>query len=552
MEKIIFKHEDLIGEEDRALLEAVMHMTLKPEDKKNPFVPMYSLGDGRRSMIPKDLTGEQLERLSELMVEVEGDKTIARIADVLWVRRYEGSNCLKYRKIALEHYISFPINVDNWLPRGGAQMLARAVVLARALKDEVALSRISRKVLAALDDDANSKLICRLARFIYYNNLSDIDYLHIIQRVRVVLDESGDHIFAIEECHDLIAKLYRKLGEKNAAYDEIVTKAQQVVAWAKAQGDQLDSGIAQGRLEPVKDELYKLPKNYKEARGLKELIDEVDALLNGAYENGLKTMHHFKSEPIDLMPYIEKAREKVREMDVNHAMVFLLTSYNFSFAKLKEMDQHTILDFFPMRQVDEKGRPVAIDRAEDSNSGGGLSYFRRMNYMSQVEIAVKSGLKPIHEEMRAKYSLGPATFKDLSTRSKSVPLAIREVVAKGLFYGYSGDYETACYILIPQIECILRARFGEKEIVTRLKNADPTKEEEVSLSSLVKNCNKLYDEDLAFELQMLFDSPPYLNLRNDFVHGRMSECNNSVWAFYIWWFVLKRVYEGVFNAESPK
>lgn len=550
MEKITYKHEDLIHEDDRKLLDEVMRMSLNPEDKKHPFVPRCSLGDNGRSMIPEDLTCEHLSRLAELLDEVVDDKVIARIADVLWVRHFRRPNHLKYRMIAAEHYIALPINVKTWIANGVVRMFARAVVLARAIDDNDWLMRISKKVITALDDKTNGNLVGKLALFLYEQDLPDVDPLCVIERLRAKLREADVHIFDLEECHDLIAKWYGRMGDEKAALDEKVAKARVVVAWVKSRGDQLDSGIVQGRLEPVKDELYKLPKAYKEEKGLAELIAEVDALLSGAWKKGLKSMQHFRSEPINLTPYITKYREKVRELDVDHAFVYLLNVYNFSFAELKKLDQHTILDHFAMRQVDEKGRPVTIDMADSSNCGGGLSYFRRMNYMTQIEIAVKSCLRPIHEEMRAKYPLGPATFKDLSVRSKSVPRSIKDVVAKGLFYGSTGDYETACYILIPQLERIIRSGFNEKEIDTRLKGSDPTKEEEVGLSALVKNCNKLYDEDLAFELQMLFDSPPYLNIRNDLLHGRFPECNDSIWMFYIWWFFLKRVYIGIIKAES--
>lgn len=522
--------------EDLALLARVCSPILDFRTKGTPYVPHINLSDGRRTPVPEDLTDSELRRLSEMLPGIDDARLSARIADVLWIRKFGRDKCQSYRDLAIDRYLAVPINAMSWIAGGGEVSLRRAVALAREDKRrrEEILVRISVVVQSSLFGDCGIMMLCPLAQFLLDYNLPNVDESLVVTRLGRGLQEADvRNILLVEEFHETLAAWRKRQGNQAAEYGEIVSKASKVLAWAKAQSPNVEPAVIMGRLEPVKKDLYNLPRTYKESNDLQGLIDDVDKTLETAYHRGSLTMQCFRSDPIDLSGHIRDTKERISGMDQNQALTYLITC--FSFRKSDEQSHvETIFDHISMTQVDGEGRPLAHDQ----------NYFERQEYISRIECAVKGILLPAHQEMYGNHKIAPIAFEDLSKRSDFVPAGMKEVVAKGLFYGYNGDYETACYVLLPQLESILRARLLAKGVVTRVKNADPLKEGEVGLSTLVGYCDQVFDENISYEMKRLFGSVPELNLRNEFLHGKLPDCNQSPWAFYTWWFFLKQVCVG--------
>jgi hypothetical protein len=75
------------GDEQKArvfgVLTSICGMHFKPEDRANPFGPMW-VADGKRSAIPDDVRGRQCEALSTVISQIRHPGLRARLADVVW------------------------------------------------------------------------------------------------------------------------------------------------------------------------------------------------------------------------------------------------------------------------------------------------------------------------------------------------------------------------------------------------------------------------------------------------------------------------------------
>ena len=112
-----------------------------------------------------------------------------------------------------------------------------------------------------------------------------------------------------------------------------------------------------------------------------------------------------------------------------------------------------------------------------------------------------------------------ATSRSFATGSAIVPGTHEGVFARGLHYGYSGDFGAAVHLLVPAIEALVRLHLANAGERTSAIRADGN-ESEIGLSALMEN-ERVVDilgEDVAFELRALLCGPIGPNLRNEVAH----------------------------------
>ena len=108
------------------LLQAVFGFLFQPNNASAPFRPM-SVWEGRRSMIPSDLSDQQLSVLAQAAESVDDPEFRARILDVLWLRRRDVSAA----RAAVDAYLRSGSRLEhpeNWV--ASMQRYERAVRLA--------------------------------------------------------------------------------------------------------------------------------------------------------------------------------------------------------------------------------------------------------------------------------------------------------------------------------------------------------------------------------------------------------------------------------------
>jgi hypothetical protein len=67
------------------LLSSVLGMHFKPEHKNEPFGPMVTFADGRRSAIPEDFRGAHVDVLAHMADRATNPVLRARLCDVCWL-----------------------------------------------------------------------------------------------------------------------------------------------------------------------------------------------------------------------------------------------------------------------------------------------------------------------------------------------------------------------------------------------------------------------------------------------------------------------------------
>ena len=140
------------------LLSAVFSMTLKGGDIKQPFVPSFS-GGGRRSMIPLDLTDDDMNILLDTLALTNDAEYSARIRDLHWLQKRDASSA----KQAVSFYLTSAkaIGIGKFV-NCAIDRLERALRLSRQLNDvalaENAMCSIKSFVDEKISHQSNSGL----------------------------------------------------------------------------------------------------------------------------------------------------------------------------------------------------------------------------------------------------------------------------------------------------------------------------------------------------------------------------------------------------------
>ena len=114
----------------------------------------------------------------------------------------------------------------------------------------------------------------------------------------------------------------------------------------------------------------------------------------------------------------------------------------------------------------------------------------------------------------------------------------KRIVSKGISYFVNDKFEEAFSLIIPQVEASVRRLASLINAPISKVNLDGT-EDYNTLSSILDNdvFKDAIDEDIIFNLKLLFDNKIGLNLRNNFSHGLIDYFGIYEF-FYAFWFYL--------------
>ena len=142
------------------LLSAIAQVHLKPEDRSEPYGPQFVM-NGRRSMIPADIRGDQSAAIAELVPTLQNPGLRARLADMTWFNDRKLASMARHAvdayceavQLVLDGKAEFFDRDRTASSRDGCNMLRRACQIAHATgwKDPEA-SRLKALICAVIRD----------------------------------------------------------------------------------------------------------------------------------------------------------------------------------------------------------------------------------------------------------------------------------------------------------------------------------------------------------------------------------------------------------------
>src|SRR3984893_5946994 len=151
------------------VLTSLCGMHLNPEDRANPFGPMW-VADGKLSAIPDDVRGRQCEALSTVISQIRHPGLRARLADVVWCNDRKSHEAAQIAVAAYCETIT-ALNSEALKPQFGdlgplsmdrLNLMQRALQIASATSKQGELPDHVREVATALYDRTRIEGKCAL------------------------------------------------------------------------------------------------------------------------------------------------------------------------------------------------------------------------------------------------------------------------------------------------------------------------------------------------------------------------------------------------------
>lgn len=519
-------------------LAALCSMHFKLDDPSAPFGPMVIFGDGSRTMLPKDLTDEEVTAIQELYPSVGDPELRARLADVLWL----GIRDYRAAEVAVQAYLESANrleNPDSWV--SGCNRIERAFQLARALNNKKLIEETVRHIEGLLDKYKGEDpkfLSAKLMGLLLSFRRGDAEkYSGFAERAANRAEDQKEWHRA--ENYWTIAAQWRRItgdaeGERRfrELAAETFVKAADAVPSAMVAGAHLESAI----------EAYRRLGNKARAKELHERLIETQNKAIGE----MKAV----STEINLSESSRKARELVKGKNLLEAILALSMIAQIPFVKeLRQLvewiaKEHPIQYLFHMVVFSEEGKKVASrpsmlsDDAEEREEAVRAEMYRQATLYQQTSAV--GIIEPARDQILLEHNPRIEDLLPLLTSNSFVPPGRERLYAKGFYHGVHGDFIAAIHILVPQLENSFRYVLRNHGVVVSGLNAKGVQEQyDLGVLLQMKEFEEIFGEDLTFDLKGLLISRFGTNLRNRLAHGLLEDgFFQAASSIYLWWISL--------------
>jgi len=515
------------------LLNDICSMCLRPEDRADVWGSRVE-GTGWRSALPTDFKGEQSEVFLALLDRIKNPVLRARLADVVW------TNSRSETKAAIHAISAYSDSAEGLLAgtfvsgitkHGRASFEAskfaqRGLQIAHATSKKGRLPDNIRNALKNLYACAKSE-----SAFFVFSKVAELGvYYELLDPATVAGDaeavacsaSSESYPMAVKAVLDLAARLYTQVQNEDGKRRCQIGAVDHLLAMRS----HVSSAGAQAHW--VMEALQAL----KHIKGVEDKETELEQELRRLQKASLREM---KSIPIDLN--IGEDRDAV----VKAFEDFDLPAALFNFAlldrarpiedlrkeALQALKTSPVTSMFSAAHIDGEGRTVKNTPGADGQTEPDEDWFRAtINMCESLRrlYTVASRIEPARQTITQRFTISEDHLAPIVGCSPLIPQSQQPIVALGIARFLQGDFMSATYLLLPQIEPCLRH-------ILKLNGHDPSKrfsdstEEDFSLSGLIDRMRAeleaILTQPILSEIELLFDKRPGPALRHEMAHGQI-------------------------------
>lgn len=557
-EKIAIESKKFSKGKALSLLAYVCSLRLIPSSPNEPF----------KSFIVYDLQAADIQLFAQFSEKVSDVWLQARLADLVWCLTKPRNP--KYALLAIDAYRNITLDTETWM-RGGQECWERAINLAKMLKGGAGdrIKKIEEAIITVFNESTvdNGFLAVWLSNLLAANNLGLSSCIEIAKKLETMAEEFGlnDDINRAKGFYDSASWWFQKSGieTKVAEMTECIAELWVREANEKISSDQPSHMVAASFYERAIQLYRSIPRSMRETHRVNERLAELHKHLNESGVKSIDEMALVETSSIDISSIKEKAINSVKGKPVIDALAAFANIYSGPrIVQLRKFSEEVIrkypfLGLMPSTCRSKDGRVISKRPGMGLGDTSSEAYESNVRaeivncYLIEVEIAVRGKILPSLEILLFEHRLREGDFISIANNSPIVPKGREYLFGKALFTGYERDFVVALHLLVPQIEHMIRWHLKASGVKTTNLDKDGI-ENENGLSTLVDipEVEKIFGEDLVFEMKTLFCDALGANLRNELAHGLLNiEDCESVYSIYAWWFGLKLVFKTFWNAS---
>lgn len=530
------------------------------DDMSNPFAPCLQLSKGARTCMPEDVSETEMDFFISILDKVSNKMLKARMADILWFRKYKKT--IDYPKITIGIYLSIDFSEPNFFEN--ILFWRRGLYLASQIRDNDIFKQFEKKSIKFLFNEKfnNNACFLRFIEVLRAFKLCSESTDSIIEQLLKwgsELEQKRNHFLA-EQYYDEASLWTLQILKNSNRYTEI--QINRVLAYINAAETPENGLSASSNYETALRILRALDRKQRE---LYFSLEKENELIQNIKKTGKFSISQMCSTSFsfDMSDEIKYITENIRGKDIETALLNFISLMGYiSFVKLEKnaidfIKASPLVSFFGHTVFGSDGR--IISKTNGINNFDELNYknpsvWNNMvwQYMLQISCVVQSAILPALQIIRCEHNILLTDLIDIVRKSNLIPIDRIAVFAKGLYAGFSYDFITSLHLLVPQIENMVRVQLQESGIRTSIIENTTDIENEEGLSTLVKKdgFEDIFGKDLGFEIKALFCDGAGPNLRNNVAHGLLSSTEmSSIYSVYCWWFCFKLVYISFYNSK---
>jgi hypothetical protein len=525
-----------------ALLASIFSLHERLSDTDQPFRPMRTMSDGRRSFLPKDLADDQLIWLRELEAEINDPEFCARLSDIIWLCARDGklaARAVSYylqAAFALEDLEHWTVSVDRYTR---AYRLATQLGRKSPLRAKV-LDFLKSRLRTVKGDDPRWWSL-KLMTLLY--EAREDDHAELIGYAETAAHKAAaaSEFRRQRDYLEFIAKLHHRY--QNADAEEDVR-----VAIARSYKKEAEAADATGGGMKAHHHWECAVRAYRERPSLRGEVQELKSRLAAAGRDMLETMQSH-SHSTDISDIIAAIRKEFCGLDTDAALYkfvsFGLTKNADIKAKAEESKGTFLASMFNSRVLDYEGRTVANVPGALSSDDPGYEERIKFDIQSSMTIrrdfAVQAQIICAFRILTDEHSFDAEYLSSIVKDSSFIPDGRLEHFCEGLTLGFNQNFSHAAHILVPQFEA------GLREIASKLglsgRNLSSSGVEDAwGLDRLLTEQTVVshLGDDLVFELKSLLIEEFGPKFRHNLCHGLIPlQALNGADSIYAWWLFLR-------------
>lgn len=534
-----------------ALARTTSAMLLEDSDWNEPFTPAIVWG-GRRSPIPSDLEDDQIALLAQLASEIPQADLRARVADVAWTCGDRSQVALL--DLAVDAYRSAPLTTAVWVNAGKAGWQRAFDLLGRRGSDGTERREQMQTTLRdhVLGATSGGLTVADVAGVLRNNARPDTDTCRKI----------ADHLVTLAANNALTPRVQRHLEREAAAWFRtgpeatvcIEREARSYIAEAdafQATGENVSALAESLSIDKALAVLRRLPRAYRLANGIEDLISELRERLDDAREQALEAMESIPYDPIDLTSVISEAQEAVTgKGSAWEALVAFATLSPPLDAEQTRESSAKVLEggishIFQSTTFSGDRRKVAVRPGSGGAPDDPAVEAQVIQHVFLHAQAIAFGqVLPAHAVLQREHRYDRTFLTGLCQESPFVPQGHAGLWAGGLALGMNSEYGLGCAILVPQLEHAIRAILKQRRVFTLTVDETTGVETEKGLGALLDmpQTEQLLGAGQVMEFKALLVTQGAANMRNDIAHGLYSDpAASTPTAAYVWWSCLRLI-----------
>lgn len=539
------------------------------------FEPQIIFGNSR-TILPEDFDVKINECLLNVSRNIKNPFLLSRLCDVIWC------NDKKNRDIAVKAIDAYAIMINETVDKlilHNKNITEDDLSSFLFIRGYIARALFINSRVYSRKSDGNENIAAAI-QFLYdtqvkklifegFNDLTSTmmrhypkeDRLQYAKNAEEMADTYRDKKYfdAVKALYMTSASIYEKNGQPDSARRCRLSSAGITINVANARTDNM------GKIAWLRTAISEL----RQFGGDTQLVDGLKKQLADLREEA-KSEYVTFSHSIDISELVESTEEQLKESFL--ADIFKVVVTETPIENIERMrgvvkesaEKNFFSSFFGIEVHDEAGRKIhkapPLNIREDMSDEAVIDQYLRTFEIGH-QIFINGVFEPARHILSQEHGLTLSTFSNLVEHSPIIKPEFKEIFNLGFYRLWQGDYISASYILIPQMEGMIR-HYYELSGKDATRYLDKELEESTSISILLDKCRddieSIFSKNLALTIDLVFNRKGGPLLRHKLAHGNLytGSCYAEtttyacVLVFYLCAYPLLPYFDEIFDKNS--